>query len=238
MTDAAQIRSLSREEAKLLDAGSAHYMAYVGPPAEYDWMGATQFNLLTTLGLRDHHTLLDFGCGSLRAGRFFLSYLLPSHYFGVEPNAWLIDDAIHREIGPDLIRLKQPRFALKIEDLASEATFDFILAQSIFSHAGRDLIGERLSRLRSRLKPSGLALVTFIRSDDDRDFDGSGWIYPGVVAYSAKTISEMIAEAGFVARALPWFHPRQTWYAAALSEAALPESSADALLHGTTLTRV
>ncbi|MGH7086029.1 MAG: hypothetical protein ACREFN_13675, partial [Acetobacteraceae bacterium] len=61
-------RDLSDADARALGPGAAHYTAFVGPPDEYDLMGATQFRLLTALGLRDHHRLLDFGCGSLRAG--------------------------------------------------------------------------------------------------------------------------------------------------------------------------
>src|ERR1700722_19889133 len=67
------------EEIAQLRPGDPHYMAYVGPPTHYDFMGATQFRLLCALGLRAHHTLLDFGCGSLRAGRFFLTYLDPGN---------------------------------------------------------------------------------------------------------------------------------------------------------------
>ncbi|MFP8873463.1 MAG: hypothetical protein VCB42_02780, partial [Myxococcota bacterium] len=82
-------RHVSSEEARTLEPGSEHYTAYVGPPRDYDSMGATQFRLLCTLGLREHHRLLDFGCGSLRAGRFLIPYLKPGHYHGVEPNRWL-----------------------------------------------------------------------------------------------------------------------------------------------------
>jgi len=78
-----------------LKAGDNHYMAYVGPPTQYDFMGATQFRLLCTLDLRANHYLLDFGCGSLRAGRLFISYLDEGRYFGIEPNKWLIEDAIN-----------------------------------------------------------------------------------------------------------------------------------------------
>ena len=35
--------------------GDAHYRAYVGPPEDYDLIAAMAFNLLTTLGLRQHH---------------------------------------------------------------------------------------------------------------------------------------------------------------------------------------
>ncbi|MEM7167233.1 MAG: hypothetical protein AAF581_17355 [Planctomycetota bacterium] len=69
-----------------LRAGDPHYRAYVGAPGQYDFMGATQFRLLCTLGLRGHHRLLDFGCGSLRAGRLLMTYLEEGRYHGVEPN--------------------------------------------------------------------------------------------------------------------------------------------------------
>src|SRR5690242_5496000 len=93
-----RIRALSSEAAKDLPAGARHYTAYVGPPRDYDFMGATQFRLLTTLGLREHHSVLDFGCGSLRAGRLLIPYLLPGRYYGLDPNRWLIEDAVAREI--------------------------------------------------------------------------------------------------------------------------------------------
>jgi len=51
-----------------LETGSKHYRAFVGPPDKYDLVSAMQFNLLTSLGLRECHHLLDIGCGSLRAG--------------------------------------------------------------------------------------------------------------------------------------------------------------------------
>src|SRR5438094_4988703 len=53
-------RNLSEAEARGLEPGAEHYMAYVGPADEYDLMSATQFRLLTTLGLRRFHRLLDF----------------------------------------------------------------------------------------------------------------------------------------------------------------------------------
>jgi len=65
---------------------SNNYRAYVGPVEKYDLVAANQFNLLTMLGLRENHFLLDVGCGSLRGGRLFIPYLLPHHYFGIEPN--------------------------------------------------------------------------------------------------------------------------------------------------------
>ena len=44
--------------------GSHHYRAFVGPPQKYDLVAANQFNLLTSLGLREYHYFLDIGCGN------------------------------------------------------------------------------------------------------------------------------------------------------------------------------
>ena len=82
----------------LSKVGDQNYKAYVGPLDRYDFMGATQFRLLSTLGLRSHHKLLDFGCGSLRAGKLFIPYLDASNYFGQDPNQSLIDEGIKKKL--------------------------------------------------------------------------------------------------------------------------------------------
>src|SRR4026208_1796303 len=86
-----------------LRPGDSHYRAYVGPPADYDLIAAMTFNLLTTLGLRQHDALLDVGCGSLRVGRLLIPYLNKKKYFGFEPNDWLVQDGIKNEIGESLV---------------------------------------------------------------------------------------------------------------------------------------
>jgi SAM-dependent methyltransferase len=202
-------------------------------------MAGTQFRLLTTLGLREHHRLLDFGCGSLRAGRLLIPYLLPGNYLGIEPNTWLIEDAIAREIGQDQIRLKRPVFRANA-DFSSDGfdvAFDFILAQSVFSHAGSDLIVRALSSFRRNLAHGGLVLATFIvvKRSGFPEFSEGGWVYPNVVAYREATIARLIREAGFAGMSLPWFHPRQTWYAMAHTADTLPTRPQIAHLSGAVL---
>jgi len=232
-------REMSRESAKALPPGAQHYTAYVGPPGQYDAMAATQFRLLTTLGLREHHRLLDFGCGSLRVGRLLLPYLLPAHYYGIEPNTWLVEDAISHEIGRDQIRLKQPVFRANA-DFSSDGfgvTFDFILAHSFFSHAGRDVIARALAGFRRNLAEGGIVLATFVVAEASRvpEFAGGGWVYPQVVAYHGETISRLIQDSGMVGVPLPWYHPRQQWYAMANAVEALPPRSKLVHLSGAVL---
>src|SRR5579875_1380257 len=104
---------------------SDDHRSFVGPADQYDLIGAGQFALLYALGLRAHHRLLDIGCGSLRAGRMLIAYLEPERYVGVEPNRWLIDAALRRELGEGIIALKRPRFDANAEfALAHLGRFD------------------------------------------------------------------------------------------------------------------
>ena len=118
---------------KGLATGARHYRAFVGPPDDYDLLGALQFSLLTALGLREHHYLLDIGCGSLRAGRLFIPYLLPERYFAIEPERWLIDEGIRLEIGQAQVDIKKPTFSQESDFTLScfGRSFDFLMAQSI-----------------------------------------------------------------------------------------------------------
>ncbi len=218
-----------------LKAGDNHYMAYVGPPTRYDFMGATQFRLLCTLGLRASHNMLDVGCGSLRAGRLFISYLDEGRYYGIEPNDWLIEEAIRNQLGKDLMDIKKPKFDYNSQfttDIFSQQ-FDFIVAQSIFSHAGSDLISIALRNFKDSLKPNGLIVVTFI--ERIKDFDGDGWVYPGCVGYRRSTIKRFAREAGLFVTRIPWYHPNQTWYLLANDRSRLPNNAMMRSLSGVVL---
>jgi cyclopropane fatty-acyl-phospholipid synthase-like methyltransferase len=205
------MKSPTRGLALDLTAGEDHYRAYVGPPRDYDLVSAMVFNLLTCAGLRQHHRLLDIGCGSLRVGRLLIPYLNQGNYFGVEPNQWLVDDGIANETGTDLVKLKSPTFSFKssMEDFQSPLQLDYAIAQSIFSHCGTDLIEQWLSQVAPHMKDTGALFATFLT--DTEDSKEHGWIYPGCVKYRPETLSALAATAGFEFRLLDWAHPRQSW---------------------------
>ena len=91
-------------------AAAQEHRFHIGPADFYDVLTAIQFNLLTALGLREKHFLVDIGCGSLRAGRLLIPYLASGHYFGIEPLPWLIQEGVDNEIGEAMIRIKRPQF--------------------------------------------------------------------------------------------------------------------------------
>lgn len=195
-----------------LKPGDDHYRAYVGPPQDYDLIAATVFNLLTTNDLRQHHKLLDVGCGSLRLGRLFIPYLNQGNYVGVEPNKWLVSEGIKNEVGKDLIRIKKPIFSYKgsLEDFKEPLGLDYVVAQSIFSHTGLDILSQWLEHIHYHLNNDGLVFATFILNESE-DFTGNGWIYPECVSFKGDTLKETANSTGFELEFLDWFHPRQKW---------------------------
>ena len=189
------------------------YRSWVGPWFKYDLVGAMQFNLLTHLGLREHHFLLDVGCGSLRAGRLFIPYLLPGRYFGIEPEAWLVEEGIENELGRDAVRIKRPTFShiddFRLSSLGQD--FDFIVAQSIFTHAPARQIRTCLTEAKKVLTPDGTMAATYFEGPDNHQ--GDEWLYPGGTAYRQEFMVALAAEAGLDLAPLDWPHPNknQRW---------------------------
>lgn len=190
------------------------YRGFVGPAKKYDIIAAMQFNLLTHLGLREHHHLLDVGCGSLRAGRLFIPYLLPGRYFGIEPNKWLIEEGIRHEVGEDLVRIKRPTFS---DDRDFTLTvfnrkFDYVLAHSIFTHAAQHQIRRCLSEARKVMKPDSVFAATFMKGN--RNYTGEKWSYPQVIYYTLEHMKRLAGEQRLTCKPLDWSHPnKHTWLA-------------------------
>jgi cyclopropane fatty-acyl-phospholipid synthase-like methyltransferase len=195
-----------------LKPGDPHYRAYVGPPEDYDLIAAMTFNLLTTLGLRQHHSLLDIGCGSLRIGRLLIPYLNRGKYFGVEPNEWLVQEGIRHELSETVVQIKRPTFFFSdLPDTIAQAkmAFDFAVAQSIFSHCGLDLIKGWLSAISRSLAEDGALVATFLIGEED--FTRTGWVYPDCVNYRPTTLQRAAEDVNLRFEILDWKHPRQTW---------------------------
>lgn len=204
----------SQEQEKDRAIQSSYYRSHVGPPERYDLIGAMQFNLLTFLGLRETHCLLDIGCGSLRGGRLFIPYLLPRRYYGIEPEQWLIDDGIKNEIGQDMVRLKQPVFSNDANFTLTTfgRSFDFMLAQSIFSHAAQSHIRRCLSQAAQVMAPAAIFAATIFLGKGD--YTGTEWQGAVALTYRLETMQGFAREQGLVCMPIGWPHPSgQFWLA-------------------------
>jgi hypothetical protein len=163
----------------------------------------------------------------------FIPYLAPGRYHGLDPHYWLIREGIERQLGNDIIRIKQPHF-YNFEDFPAERCgthFDYIMAHSIFSHAGSQIIANAIDGFRHALSMQGLALFTVLLK-----WHNLSWsriigleVPPRRQPHSRETIDALIANAGLTGRILKAFHPHQTWYIVARDAAYLPERALDVL---------
>ncbi|MCI0639009.1 MAG: class I SAM-dependent methyltransferase [Gemmataceae bacterium] len=208
----------------------AHHRFFVGPPEQFDRSAALQFTLLTCLGLREYHTLLDIGCGALRAGRLFIPYLLAGNYYGIEPQEWLVEAGVQDEVGSDLVRIKRPTFRYA-DDFSLSAfgrQFDYLIAQSIFSHAAAEQIRQCLAEAKKVMLPTSVFAATFRQGSTN--YTGRDWVYPGCSTYRLEYFTRLVEDAGLSCRVLTWPQPnQQTWTAIGNEQtlARLPRSLCD-----------
>lgn len=134
----------------------------------WDEIGSLQFDYLTANGLRPESTILDLGCGTLRAGRHFIRYLQPLHYTGFEISSkalefaeYLVEDEGLAHKHPSLI-LNSSR-TLRFEELGG--TFDFLLAQSVFTHLLQEHIEECFAHVAKLMHNSSVFFFTFAESE-------------------------------------------------------------------------
>jgi len=199
---------------------SDNYRQAVGPEDMYDLISAHQFCVLINEGLREWHKMLDIGCGSLRGGRLFIPYLQPGNYYGIEPNEDLVRDGIALEIGNDIYRVKSPTFYYSDQfdfsmhqwcNTSSTIMFDFILAQSIFSHSTQSQAKQCISEAARVLTSGGKLLATFVKGSCNSE--NREWSRP-IVYRTSSFFQSLAREHNLVYTELNNIaHPcNQTWF--------------------------
>ena len=107
-------------------------------------IGTLQFEYLKSKGLKPAHKLLDVGCGSLRGGVHFVSYLNSHNYYGFDLNASLIEAGINIEIAnlglTGKINLENFSTATDFKYPSSWPAMDMALALSLLTHLSYDTI--------------------------------------------------------------------------------------------------
>ena len=142
---------LSRKLDGILGIKLLGYKHFVG--GMWDAVGHLQYEFLLSEGLLPGHRLLDIGCGSLRGGRFLISYLEPGNYMGLDKEKSLIEAGLKHEIPKGLILEKNPEFAVSENFDFSHFRHkpDYAIAQSLFTHLCRKDILQCLKQLRNHV---------------------------------------------------------------------------------------
>lgn len=134
----------------------------------WEELGRLQLEFLQRQGLTPQSTLLDVGCGCLRAGIHFVRFLEPGRYYGVDANASLIRAGLEQELpraglagrlAPDHLLVNGAFEAFRFG-----VTFDYVLAQSVFTHLPVAQIGAALRALAPCVRPGGRFYATFFEA--------------------------------------------------------------------------
>jgi SAM-dependent methyltransferase len=199
---------------------AGHHRKMIG--GLWDIVGPLQLNYLISRGMRPQHLLLDLGCGALRGGVRFVGYLDPGHYYGVDLNQPLLDAGYEKEIVPAGLAERLPRSNLfcfgDFEVARIGRMFDFVIAQSVFTHIRIERIRECLAKVARAVKPGGTFHATYWRVPEDYPADaefrhsrGGVVTYPDKNSYHYKFSALRDAASGLpwdVEDVGEWDHPR------------------------------
>jgi len=171
-------------------------------------MGRHQFEFLKKHGLEPQHRLLDIGCGSLRGGLFFIEHLNEGNYTGFDLSSEVIE-AGKQKITEKGLGSKSPNLLVNVErnlkfDFLGGKKFDFLLAQSVFSHLQPDHIRECFDNLGKVMEPDARFFFTHHPGKEYRRRSQTDFEYP-------KSFFETEADSrGFAIKDLSeeYQHPR------------------------------
>lgn len=131
-------------------------------------IGRLQFEFMIQQGLKSHHRLVDVGCGSLRGGVHFIEYLEPGSYHGLDINRTLIDAGLQQELTADQRAKLSPK-SFSVSDVfqfdCPDATFDFGIALSLFTHLSFNKIRLCLEQLHGKMKAGGVFFATVFETE-------------------------------------------------------------------------
>ena len=138
----------------------------------WEQLGNLQFEYLINNGLRPHHFLLDIGCGSLRGGIHFIKYLEKGHYFGIDKDIEVLEGG-RIEIAENSLQNKEPilKFDESFDFTSLDQKFEYILAQSVFTHITLDTIKKCIQNVNKVLIKEGKFYATFFEDNRRENCD-------------------------------------------------------------------
>jgi len=141
----------------------------VGSSNRDHWMdvGQLQFDYLVRHGLKPDHSILEIGCGNLRAGWRLIQYLQPGKYYGIDISPDILVAGL-KNIEEFQLQEKLPHLAivenLRLGFLPSDH-FDVVHAHSVFSHTPLEVLDECLTHVGRVMRPDGFFDFTWLLSE-------------------------------------------------------------------------
>jgi SAM-dependent methyltransferase len=141
------------------------------PPLGDTWLdrASKQFETLKAMGLKPHHSFLDYGCAYLATACYVIPYLNPGCYVGVDVAKYAALRGVKR-----LSERGVPRENYHIATIASPElqelsgfSFDFIFAFSSLQYVTKADFPILLRRFDALLKPGGRLCFDYAEAPSD-----------------------------------------------------------------------
>ena len=184
----------------------------------WDEMGALQLDFLISRGLKAEHFLLDLGCGSGRLAVKAVPYLAQDRYHGLDISPSLLQAAREEvEAGGFGNRISGRTFhaTSDFRPAAEMPAFDYVIAQSVFTHLPLERFGAALDAIRSHVKPGARFYATFftaVAGTHKMHHKRGGvttYIDRDPIHFAVEEIIGMERQKGWLANWIgEWNHPR------------------------------
>lgn len=148
----------------------------------WEEIGSLQFDFLKKMGMLPEHRMLDLGCGTLRGGRHFIRYLDASNYTGIDISPACLG-AAHKLLEEERLEVKRPKLILntsknlKFSEFEGER-FDFILAQSVFTHLPELIIRECFENIGKCMHEGSAVYFTYSSAKSKKRTGIKSFAYP------------------------------------------------------------
>lgn len=132
----------------------------VGPRNVWAQLVQYQFNLLTGLGLKPEHSLLDIGCGPLTVGLRLIPYLNRNNYVGVDLRTQPLIEA-YRLISEHSLGHQNPTLVNSTtfgKDELHNRSFDYMWMSQLSYHLEDHQMEELFAQVRACSKPDSVFL--------------------------------------------------------------------------------
>ena len=148
----------------------------------WEEIGQLQFDFLVHKNLQPHHKMLDLGCGTLRGGQHFIKYLNKSNYYGIDISPRAIEYAKKlvvleglSEKNPHLLVSENKN--LKFLEFSAQK-FDYIIAQSVFTHLKPEHIEECFENIGQIMFDDSVFYFTYNKGKEHKQTSIKGFKYP------------------------------------------------------------
>lgn len=141
--------------------------------------GFDEFKKLVRMGLQTHHTVVDFGCGSLRIGQHLIRFLDPGGYWGLDVTDSFTKMGI-AQLGNDLIEEKGANFRIINPEVCRqvrEAQPDFLYCRAVIRHVPPEDLGDFFDTLMSTLVHKTITLVSCLAAKRTLRISGDSWAH-------------------------------------------------------------